>query len=170
MNASPQISHVDQTLAFRARNYRDRIALAVTVIAARMLRYGLAIVIGWIGMMKFTGYEAHGIEPLVANSPLMSWMYSFLSVQQFSDGLGVIEVSIAILIALRPWSRKATALGSAAAVLMFLTTLTFLFSTPGWEPSLGGFPALSGGIGQFLIKDVVLLGAALWSMCEALTA
>jgi uncharacterized membrane protein YkgB len=53
-------------------------------------------------------------------------------------------------------------------VLMFLTTLPFLFSTPGWEP-LGGFPALSGAVGQFLSKDVVLLGAAIWSLGEALT-
>jgi len=53
---------------------------------------------------------------------------------------------------------------------MFLTTLSFLFSTPGWEPSLGGFPALSGDVGEFLIKDVVLLGAALWSLSEALAA
>jgi len=47
---------------------------------------------------------------------------------------------------------------------------SFLFSMPGWEPSLGGFPALSGAVGQFLIKDVVLLGAALWSLGEAMTA
>lgn len=40
------------------------------------------------------------------------------------------------------WEKDA-ALGSAGAVMMFLTTLSFLFSTPGWEPSLGGFPALS---------------------------
>ena len=53
---------------------------------------------------------------------------------------------------------------------MFLTTLTFLFSTPGViEPSLG-FPALSALPGQFLIKDVVLLGAALWTTGEALRA
>ena len=49
-------------------------------------------------------------------------------------------------------------------------TLSFLFSTPGWEPRLGGFPALSGAVGQFLIKDVVLLAAALWSLGEAMTA
>ena len=61
-------------------------------------------------------------------------------------------------------------IGSAVAVLMFLITLSFLFSTPGWESSLGGFPALSGAIGQLLIKDVVLLGAALWSLGEAMTA
>jgi uncharacterized membrane protein YkgB len=53
---------------------------------------------------------------------------------------------------------------------MFLTTLSFLFSTPGWEPSLGGVPALSGAVGQFLVKDFVLLGAALWCFGEAWTA
>jgi uncharacterized membrane protein YkgB len=134
---------------------------------ALFLRYGLVLVIGWIGLMKFTEYEAKGIEPLVAHSPLMGWMYGFLTVQQFSNGLGVVEVLIAILIGLRRWSAKASALGSAAAVLMFLTTLSFLLSTPGWEPSLGGFPALSAMPGQFLLKDVVLLGAALWSFGEA---
>ena len=141
----------------------------ITGLGHRVLRYGLALVIGWIGMMKFTGYEAQGIEPLVAHSPFMGWMYHILTVRQFSDGLGVVEVGIAILIALRPWSRKASAIGSALAVLMFLTTLSFLFSTPGWEATLGGFPALSGAVGQFLIKDVVLLGAAVWSLGEALT-
>ena len=38
-------------------------------------RYGLVIVLLWIGGMKFTAYEAEGIEPLVANSPLMGWVY-----------------------------------------------------------------------------------------------
>ena len=32
-------------------------------------RYGLVIVLLWIGGMKFTAYEAEGIRPLVANSP-----------------------------------------------------------------------------------------------------
>ena len=37
-----------------------------------MTRYGLVVVFAWIGAMKFTGYEANGIQPLVSNSPLMS--------------------------------------------------------------------------------------------------
>ena len=148
----------------------EEIISTVTVFGHRVLRYGLAVVIGWIGLMKFTGYEAQGIEPLVAHSPLMGWMYHIWTVRQFSDGLGVVEVAIAILIALRAWSPKACAIGSFAAVLMCLTTLSFLFSTPGWEQSLGGFPALSAMPGQFLLKDVVLLGAAIWSLGEALTA
>ena len=148
---------------------RRAIALKVTGAGEWVIRYALALVIGWIGMMKFTGYEANGIQPLVAHSPLLGWMYHFLSVRQFSDGLGIVEVTIATLVALRHWSPNACAVGSGIAVLMFLTTLTFLFSTPGWEPTLGGFPALSGGVGQFLIKDAVLLGAAIWSLGEALS-
>lgn len=143
--------------------------LKVQAIGAFVVRYGLVLVLLWIGSMKFTAYEAIGIQPLVAHSPLMSWMYSILSVRGFATGLGIFEIAVAILIALRPWAAKFSALGSALAVLMFLTTLTFLFSTPGWEPSLGGFPALSAAVGQFLLKDVVLLGAAIWTLGEAWT-
>ena len=146
------------------------IGVRVQAVGETILRYGLVLVLAWIGSMKFTEYEAKGIQPLVAHSPLMSWMYGIVTVRQFAAALGVFEISIAILIGLRHWPAKAAAVGSAAAVLMFLTTLSFLFSTPGWEPSLGGFPALSGAVGQFLIKDVVLLGAAIWSLGEALTS
>jgi uncharacterized membrane protein YkgB len=82
--------------------------------------------------------------------------------------LGVVEIAIAAMIAWRPVSAKVAAIGSGLAVMMFLTTLTFLLSTPGWEPNLGGFPALSVVPGQFIIKDLVLLAAALWSLGEAL--
>ena len=144
--------------------------VGLEAVGRMILRYGLVLVVGWIGAMKFTAYEAAGIQPLVANSPLMSWMYGFLSVRAFSNLLGAVEVAVAVMIALRPVSSRIAAVGSGMAVMMFLTTLSFLFSTPGWEASLGGFPALSVVPGQFLLKDVVLLGAAVWSLGEALTA
>jgi reactive chlorine resistance protein C len=118
--------------------------------------------------MKFTAYEAAGIQPLVANSPLLSWAYQVLSVQAVSNMLGVTEIAVAVMIALRPLSARVAVLGSGLAVMMFLTTLSFLFSTPGWEPSLGGFPALSVVPGQFVLKDAVLLGAAVWLLGETL--
>jgi uncharacterized membrane protein YkgB len=134
-----------------------------------IIRGGLVIVLGWIGAMKFTSYEAQGVQPLVATSPLMSWMYHVLSVQGLSNLLGIVEIGSALLIALRPMSARLSAAGSLIAVGIFLTTLTFLFSLPGWEPTLGGFPALSGS-GGFLLKDLVLLGAAVWSLGEALNS
>lgn len=142
----------------------------IQAVGANFLRYGLVLTIAWIAAMKATTYEAVGIQPLIAHSPFMSWMYGIWTVREVSVIIGSIELIIAILIALRHWLPKASAVGSAGAAIMFLTTLSFLFSTPGWEPTLGGFPALSGGVGEFLIKDVVLLGAALWSLGEAMTS
>ena len=140
----------------------------VEAVGRELARYGLVVVVGWIGLMKFTTYEAEGIRPFVANSPLLSWVYGPLSVQGFSAVLGVVEVAIAVLIAARPVAPRVSALGSALAVGMFLTTLSFLVTTPGvWEPSLGGFPALSAIPGQFLIKDLALLGISLWTLGEA---
>jgi uncharacterized membrane protein YkgB len=134
------------------------------------LRYGLTVAIGWIAAMKVTHYEAKGIEPLIAHSPFLHWGYSIWTVDHFTMIIGAIEMTIAILIALRRPFPIASAVGSAGAVVMFLTTLSFIITTPGWEPSLGGFPALSGDVGEFLIKDLVLLGAALWTLADSLNA
>jgi uncharacterized membrane protein YkgB len=139
-------------------------------VGLHMTRYAIVLVLVWIGAMKFTAYEAGAIEPLVASSPLMSWLYAILSVQATSNLIGVAEIAAGVLIAVRPWSAIACAIGSLMAIATFVVTLTFLFSAPGWEPSLGGFPALSVAPGQFILKDAVLLGASVWSFGEALKA
>jgi uncharacterized membrane protein YkgB len=129
-------------------------------------RYGLVGVLLLVGALKFTPGEAAGIQPLVAHSPLMSWMYGLLSVSGVSDVIGVIEIATAVLIALRPLSPKVSFVGSAAGVVTFLLTVSFLFSTPGAAQLRYGFPVLRNA-GQFLIKDLVLLGASLWTAAEA---
>jgi uncharacterized membrane protein YkgB len=136
--------------------------------AAYLLRYGLVQVIAWIGFTKFTAHESARIQPLVSHGPLMNWVYAIFSERAISALLGVVEFAIAAMIALRPVSAKAAAVGTGLAVMMFLTTVTFLFSTPGSEPGLRGFPALSVVPGQFIIKDLVLPAAALWSLSETL--
>jgi reactive chlorine resistance protein C len=137
-------------------------------VGLHIARYALVLVLVWIGAMKFTAYEAGAIQPLVANSPLMSWLYAIFSVQATSNLIGVAEIAAGVLIALRPWSAMASVVGSLMGIATFVITLTFLFSTPGWEPGLGGFPALSVAPGQFILKDAVLLGVAVWSFGEAL--
>lgn len=159
-----------EVLTQRDMIFKEETMSKIQDIGFLLLRYGLVLVIVWIGAMKATEYEARNIARLIAHSPLLSWGYSIWTVRQFSVVIGAAELIIATLIALRHWSPIACAIGSAGAVLMFVTTLTFLFSTPGWEPTLGGFPALSHGVGEFLIKDVVLLGAALWSLAESLAS
>lgn len=154
------------TMAQNATSARP--ATLLDTLGALLARYGLVVVIGWIGLMKFTEFEARGIEPLVANSPLMSWLYDVFSVTTFSMLLGVVEVAAAVLLAVKPWAPRLSAVGSVIAIGLFVATLTFLFTTPGvFESSQGGFPmlTLSGG---FLIKDVALLGVSVWTLADAL--
>ena len=139
-------------------------------IAGRLLvRYGLVVVIAWIGALKYTTYEATAIQPLVAHSPLLSWVYHIFSVRAFAAVTGTAEIIAALLIALRPLAPRVSAGGSAFAVLLFLSTLSFLFSTPG-VTAAGGFPVLSVLPGQFLLKDLVLIGASLWTLGDSLGA
>ena len=139
-------------------------------LGARLIRYGLAAVLLWVGLLKFTAYEAEGIKPLVENSPIFSWVYGMTSVQGFSNILGVIEILLGILIASKNFAPKASAYGSIGAIIMFLITLSFLLSTPGiWQPEYG-FPYLSPMPGQFIAKDLLLLGTAVWTAGEALLA
>ena len=141
----------------------------VAVAGRQLVRYALVVVIAWIGALKYSGYEAAAIHPLIANSPLMSWLYNILSVHALAATLGTLEIIAAVLIALRVLSPRLSAVGSAMAVLLFLGTLSFLFTTPG-VTAAGGFPVLSVLPGQFLLKDLVLLGASLWTLGDSLGA
>jgi len=132
-----------------------------------LLRYALVLILIYFGAFKFTPTEAKGIQPLLEHSPLMSWLYSLLSVTGVSQLIGLVELTIAGLILSRPWSARASALGSLAAVGMFVITLSFLLSTPGLWQWVDGFPAPTEGA-AFLLKDVFLLGAAIVTAGEGL--
>lgn len=147
----------------------EHLAEPVERLANHAMRISLVIVIGWIGAMKFTAYEAEGISGFVEHSPFMGWVYGILSHNQFSTILGVVELTIAALIAASPYSPRAGVIGAIAAIGMFATTLSFMLSTPGVaEPAAGGFPAISAMPGQFLIKDVTLLAVSLKLLADAL--
>ena len=83
-------------------------------LGAVVLRYGLVILLLSVGALKFTAYEAEGIQGLVANSPLMSWMLSVMSVKAASMLIGTTEIILGILIAMRsfaPMPRPSAASG-----------------------------------------------------------
>ncbi|HWP23796.1 MAG TPA: DUF417 family protein [Candidatus Binatia bacterium] len=145
---------------------KTRIAADIEAFGLFALRYGLVLILMWIGGMKFTAFEAEGIQPLIKSSFFLRWLYGVFDPSTLSTRLGCIEIAVAFMIALRPYSPKIAALGSLAAAMLFITTFSFLFSLPGWEPRLGGFPALSSA-GGFLVKDVCLFAAALWSLGES---
>ncbi len=137
-------------------------------LSAFVLRYSLVLVVFWIGCLKFTAYESKGVFNHASHSPLLAWAYHILNVRDFSRGLGVVEIAVALLIAAGPVWPKLSVVGSLGGIGMFLTTLSFVITTPGvWQAGYG-FPALAASPGQFLVKDVVLLGAAVSTLADSL--
>ena len=145
---------------------QDRVAPLLMRVGQNVARYGLAVVLAWIGFGKYVKMEA---RVLIEHSPLMSWIYDYLSVTAVARGLGTMEIVAALLIALRPLWPRASAIGSALAVMLFLGTLSFLFTTPGVVAThAAGLPVLSAQPGQFLLKDLVLIGVTIWTLGDSL--
>ena len=125
-----------------------------------ILSVALAVIFIWFGGIKYTGGGASGVEGLVNNSPILSWVYGLFSVRSFGALLGTVEIIVGILLLLGIKNLKLRAIGSLAAILTFTVTLTFLLTTPGVVPEGASFPILSGMPGEFLLKDIVLLAVS----------
>ncbi len=145
-----------------------KLAQNITAYGDTALRFSIALILIWIGGMKFTAYEAGAIEGLVGSSPLTSWLYSVFSVQGASNFIGSVEIAAALAILATPFNRVLGIVGSLGAIATFAVTSSLLLTAPVWEASLGGFPALNVVPGQFLIKDLVLLAASILLLGKAL--
>jgi uncharacterized membrane protein YkgB len=138
-------------------------------VGSAVLRSGLATNLVWIGALKFKRYEVQNIEPLVRSSPLFSRLHERLGAQKLARLIGISEIIVGFLIAAKPLRPRASAVGSVMAVGMFVSTLSFLATTP--EARQEGHGILSASsTGQFLLKDSVLLGASLLTAAESLRA
>jgi len=132
-----------------------------------LMRISIFIVMAWIGGLKAFQYEADGIVPFVANSPLMSFFYhkpapeynqyknpEGKTVQKnidwhkengtyvFAYFLGATIIIIGILTLLGIWFPRIGLIGGLLTFVMSIVTLTFLITTPEvYVPNLGGdFP------------------------------
>ncbi|OYU57548.1 MAG: hypothetical protein CFE30_35600 [Bradyrhizobium sp. PARBB1] len=148
-----------QTIRFRLQ-IAERGVGSLSLLA--LLRWALVVIFLWFGGMKFTAYEAEGIAPFIAHSPLMSWLHILFGIRGASYVIGVLELSTAAALIAGAINPVFSALGAAMSTITYLITITFFISTPGVaEPTAGGFPAISAAPGQFLLKDLVLLAASL---------
>jgi uncharacterized membrane protein YkgB len=149
-------------------NRYDRTAALLVQAGQLVTSYGLVVVLAWIGFGKYVKMDA---KVLIEHSPLMSWIFDFLSATTVARGLGTMEIVAALLIAVQPVWPRASIVGSALAIVLFLGTLSFLFTTPGVVVAhAAGVPVLSAQPGQFLLKDLVLIGVAIWTLGKSLHA
>ncbi len=192
MEAGQRSSVSTLTKLFDLAARADRAGITLT-------RIGLVVVLVWIGGLKAFQYEDEGIVPFVANSPFMSFFYqqpvgeyrehmnregALVPANRewheqngtylFAYGLGSVIVAYGIMIALHAWLPGVSAVGSFLVFVMSFVTLSFLITTPEcWVPALGstehGFPLLSGA-GRLVIKDAIMMGAALVTMSDSAKA
>jgi uncharacterized membrane protein YkgB len=128
-----------------------------------LMRIAIFIVMVWIGGLKAFQYEADGIAPFVANSPLMSFFYNNPEeyknhknkegemvkkniewhtqngTYSFSYVLGTTIIIIGFLTLFGISNNRLGLIGGLLTAGMALVTLTFLITTPEtWVPNLGG--------------------------------
>ena len=112
-------------------------------ISGPSLRISLAIILAWIGALKF-------VDP----SPVVGLLQAslpFLAFNAFVYLLGATEIVVAMLLVTGIFQAYA----GLVTVGLFLGTLTIFVIAP----SVTGFPILSLA-GQFLLKDLGLMAAA----------
>lgn len=128
-----------------------------------------AVIFLWFGSLKFLSFEADSLVGIISNNPLISWLYALFGVSGGARFLGVFELATGLLIAGRLLSPKLSAVGGAMGVWAYLLTISCLFTTPGViQKGHEGTLALSGAVGAFLIKDIVLCSACLWILGTSL--
>jgi uncharacterized membrane protein YkgB len=123
-------------------------------------RYSVVLFFLGFGLVKFTAGEAAAIHPLLVHSPFLFWLPRLADQQLSSDIIGVVEITLALMMASRPLAPRISVIGSYGIAVSLAITLSFLVTTPQIDPALS----------SFIIKDLTLFGVALWSAGEALRA
>jgi uncharacterized membrane protein YkgB len=118
---------------------------------------GTVIILIWVGLFKFTAVEAGAIKGLVENHFAMSWMYKVMSVQQVSNFIGIFEVLTGIGLFVSLFVKRVALYAGFASAIIFVTTLSFLITTPGVFKSVEGFFVTD----FFILKDIPYLAISL---------
>ena len=116
--------------------------------------FGTVIILLWIGLFKFTPTEAQSIKPLIENHPLSFWLYRVFSVQAVSNIVGFVEIVVAVLLVLSLKFNSVKKYAGIGMLIIFLMTLSYLFTTPKMWRWVDGIPVTD----FFILKDLLLLG------------
>lgn len=131
-----------------------------------ILRYGLAIVFIWLGLLKFKNTEADYLNDILKNSSLFSWLLKYITAYTFTLVLAYLQIIIGLLILIKPISKKLSFIGSTLAFVILIISFSTIFtSSDVWQTGYG-FPELSK-LGQSILKDLILLGAAAWCVSDS---
>ena len=126
------------------------------------VRASMVIIFFFFGYQKWFNYEAQALIPYISHGPLIFWMYPVFGIRGATWFLGVAEWIFGLLLFLGFWNKQLGIIGAIGSCLSFIATFTILpFFPNGWEPSAGGFPAMTEHV-AFLMKDLVLLAGSFY--------
>ncbi|MCF6439429.1 DUF417 family protein [Pseudoalteromonas luteoviolacea] len=128
---------------------------------------GVVLPLLLIGVLKFTPTEVEALKPVINGTPWLTWLYAVFGFEGASYFLGVVEIITATLLIMSVWSARAGIMGGAMGAVTFLVTVSTLLVLPIGEDKEGGLPFLNF-LGQFLIKDVALLGISILVLANCL--
>ncbi|MGV0945816.1 MULTISPECIES: DUF417 family protein [Empedobacter] len=126
--------------------------------------FGTVLLLVWIGIFKFTPTEAQAIKPLVENHPLSFWLYKIFSDQTVSNIVGVFELLVALLVVLTLKYQSLKKYAGIAILIIFGTTLSYLFTTPGIWKFVDGVPVTD----FFILKDIAYFGFGFTLLAQSL--
>jgi len=133
-----------------------------------VVRGSMVIICVFFGYQKWFNYEAQALIPYITHGPLIFWMYPVFGVRGATWFLGASEWSFGLLLFLGFWNKRFGILGALGLCFSMLATSTIIpFFPNGWEPSAGGFPAMTEPT-AFLMKDLVLLAASFYLLRQDL--
>lgn len=132
-------------------------SLSATSFGYKLGVFGVVLTLIWIGIFKFTPFEAAAIEPLIRNHFLMGWLYNYLSVLTVSKIVGISEIIVAIGLVYGFINPKVGFISGLLACGIFIMTLSFLFTTPGVWKTVEGVLVTE----FFLVKDILFLAISI---------
>lgn len=141
---------------FEHSNFKNNV-MNLNEFAYKLGVLGTVIILLWVGLFKFTAVEAGAIKELVENHFAMGWMYKVMSVQQVSNLIGIFEVLTGIGLLASLFLRRIGFYAGFASAVIFVTTLSFLVTTPGVFKMVEGFPVTD----FFILKDIPYLAISL---------
>ena len=144
----------------------DRVLAHLPAVSRFVALLGVVLPLVLIGALKFTQYEIDALKPLISGTPWLAWLYPVFGPALTSYILGVTELITAALVIASFWSARAGVAAGALGSAIFAVTSSTMLVMPIWVSELGGFPWLNP-TGQFLVKDVALLGVSLLILSDS---
>lgn len=127
-----------------------KVLSSLTGLGKALIRIAILIIFVWIGGLKFANYEANGIVPFVANSPLMSFFLKNASNEVTTDDGKVVKEYTLNKVPEGKYDAQKSAWHTENRTYIFSHGLGLLIMTIGILVFLGFFTPYLGFLGEIL--------------------